>query len=113
MCSPHSLFFFSFQAEQAQLLQPVLIGQVLQPLDCLHGPPLDPPQQLHILPVLGASALDTVVQQGPHESRVEGDNHLPVLAGHPSSDGTQNTIGLLGCKHTLVARIKFFINQDP
>ena len=44
------------------------------------------------------------------------DNHLPVPAGrgdHPYSHATQDTIGLLDCKHTLPARIKVFIYQDP
>jgi len=42
MRSPWSLL----QAEKAQLSQPFLIGEMLQPSDPLHGPPLDPlPQQ--------------------------------------------------------------------
>jgi len=40
---------FLLQAEQAQFPQPFFIGEVLQPSDRLHGPPLDP---LHILLVL-------------------------------------------------------------
>ena len=64
----------------------------------LHGPPLDPLQKLHIFPVLGAPDLDPVDQMGLREGRAEGDNHLPVLVSHPSPDGTQHTIGLLGCK---------------
>ena len=71
------------QAEQAQLLRPVLTEEVLQPSDHVHGPPLDPLQQLHIFPVLGAPDLDTVLQMGPYEDRAERDNHLPVPAGHP------------------------------
>ena len=50
---------------------------------------------------------------GSHKDRVEGDNYLPLPAGHPSSDGTQNTIGLLGCKHTLLVHVKFFVSQNP
>jgi len=50
---------------------------------------------------------------GSHEGRVEGDNQLHVLAGHLSSDGTQDTISFPGCKCTLLAHFKFFINQDP
>ena len=41
--------------------------------------------------------MDTVLQMGPHEGRVEGDKGP---AGHPSSDGTQDTTGVLGCKCT-------------
>ena len=42
------------QAKQAQFPQPFLIGEVLLPSDHLSGPPLDPLQQLHTLPLLGA-----------------------------------------------------------
>ena len=45
----------------------------------------------------GPPDLDTVLQMGPHEGRVEGDKGP---AGHPSSDGTQDTTGVLGCKCT-------------
>jgi len=39
---------------------------------------------------LEAPELDTVLQMEPHKSRVGRDNnHLPVPAGHPSSDGAQ------------------------
>ena len=62
-----------FQAEQAQILQPVFIKVVLQSLDLLHGPPLDPLQKLHIFPLLRAPDLDAVFQLGPHEGRVEGE----------------------------------------
>jgi len=42
------------QAEESHLSQPVLVGEVLQPSDCLYGPPLDLLQQLSVLLVLGA-----------------------------------------------------------
>jgi len=51
--------------------------EVLQPSDHLSGPPLDPLQQLHILPMLGPPDLDTVLQVGPQEGRAEGDDPLP------------------------------------
>ena len=74
---------YLLQAEQAQLPQPVFVEEVLQPSDHLCGPPLDPLQQLHIFPVLGAPDLDAVLKMGPHKSRAERDSHLPVPAGHP------------------------------
>ena len=61
MRSPHTLLF-------------IFIGEVLQPLDHLHGPALDPVQELHVLLLLGAPVLDAVFHLGPHEGRVEGDN---------------------------------------
>ena len=40
------------QAEQPQLSQPFLIGEVFHPSDHVCGPPLDPLHQLHVLLVL-------------------------------------------------------------
>ena len=62
--------------------------------------------------MLGAPDLDVVPQMRPHEGRAEGDSHLLHPAGHFSSEGTQDTIGLSGCRYTLLAHVKFFINQD-
>ena len=62
MRSPRSLL----PDEQAQLPQPVFVGNVLQPSDCLCDPLLDTLQQLHIFPVLGTPDLDAVLQMGPH-----------------------------------------------
>ena len=49
---------------------------------------------------------------GPQEGRVERNNHLPVPAGHPSSDGAQDTICFLSCKSTLLAHVQFFLYQE-
>jgi len=49
---------------------------------------------------------------GPHKGRVGRDNHLPVPAGHPSSDTAQDPAGLPGCKHTLLAHVKFFSRKS-
>ena len=102
-----------FWVEKAQFLKPVFIGAVFQPLDHPYSFPLDPLQKLHVFPVLGDSDLHAILPLGPHEDRIEGDNHLPLAAGHPSSDETQDTIGLPGCKCILLAPIMFFINQNP
>ncbi|KAK4831464.1 LOW QUALITY PROTEIN: hypothetical protein QYF61_017712 [Mycteria americana] len=53
---------FQNEAEQPQLSQPVLVGEVLQPSDYFRGPPLDPLQQVHVFPVLRAPELDAVLQ---------------------------------------------------
>ncbi|KAK4807105.1 hypothetical protein QYF61_018446 [Mycteria americana] len=37
-------------------------GEVLQPSDRFHGPPLDPLQQVHVFLVLGTPELDAVLQ---------------------------------------------------
>ncbi|KAK4816767.1 hypothetical protein QYF61_022765 [Mycteria americana] len=74
------------QAEQPQLSQPFLIGEVLQPSHHFCGPPLDLLQQLHVFPVLRAPELDAVLQ---------------------------DTVGFLGCEHTLPAHVQLFIHQYP
>jgi len=40
--------------------------------------------------------MDTVLHMGPNEGRVEKDNHLPCLAGHPSFDSAWDAVDLLG-----------------
>ncbi|KAK4807440.1 hypothetical protein QYF61_001991 [Mycteria americana] len=65
------------QAEQPQLSQPVLIGEVLQPPDHFCGPPLDPLQQLHVLLVLRTPELDAVLQGGL--TRAEQRGRIPSL----------------------------------
>ena len=90
MRSPWSLL----QNEQIQFLQPAFLGEVLQPSDHLCGPPLIPLQNLHIFPVLGAPDLHAVHQTGPQESRVEGNDHPSHPAGHPSSDGAEDSAAL-------------------
>jgi len=100
-------------AKQVQFSQSFFIGQVLQPSDYLHGLPLDPLQQLWVLPVLVAPDLDAVLQIGPHESRVEGNNHLSLPAGYSSFDAVQDIVGLPGCKHTLLPHVQLFIHLDP
>ncbi|KAK4824308.1 hypothetical protein QYF61_013053 [Mycteria americana] len=101
------------QAEQPQLSQPVLVGEVLQPSDHFRGPPLGPLQQLHVLLVLRAPELDAVLQVGSHQSRVEGQNPLPRPAGHASFDAAQDMVGLLGCKCTLLTHVQLFVHQYP
>ena len=71
------------QTEEAQFLQPVFIGEMLQPSEHLRGPPLDPLQKLHIFPVLRSPELDAVLHMGPHKGRVERDNPLFALLAAP------------------------------
>ncbi|KAK4821962.1 hypothetical protein QYF61_004966 [Mycteria americana] len=101
------------QAEQSQLSQPVFTGEVLQPLDHFHGSPLDLPQQVHVLLMLGAPELDAALQVGSHKSGVEGQNHLPRPAGHAPFDAGQDTVGFLGCRRTLPGHVELLINQHP
>ena len=93
------------QAEQPQISQPFLIGEVFHPSDHFCGPPLDPLQQLHVLIVLGDAELDAVLQMRCHQSRAKGQNHLPQPAGCASFDAAQ---GLLGCERTLPVILNFW-----
>jgi len=65
------------QAEQPQLSQPVLTGEVFHPPDHFCGTPLDPLQQPHVLTVLRAPELDAGLQVGSHQSQAEWQNPLP------------------------------------
>ena len=62
------------QAEQPQLSQPVLIGEVFHPLDHFSGPPLDAIQQFRVSPVLQTSHVDAVYQVRSHYHSAEGKN---------------------------------------
>ena len=102
---------FLLQAEQPQLSQSFLIAEMLQLSDHSCGLPLDLPQQLHVFPVLRAPEMDTGLQVGSHQSRVEGKNQPPRPAGHSSFVGAQNTVGLLSCKHMFSGHVQLFIHQ--
>ena len=78
------------QAEQVQLPQPVFTGEVLQTSEHLCDPPLDPLQQLHILPALGARVWIAVLQMVPHKGRIDEDNPLPAHC-QLSVDAAQDT----------------------
>jgi len=81
MRSPQSLLFPKLNKLNSLSLSST--GEVLQPSDHLSSPPLDPLQQLQILPVLGAPGLDKVLQMRPHKSKAEGGNPLPLPAATP------------------------------
>jgi len=63
-CYEVSLEPLLLQAEQPQLSQPFLTGEVFQPSDNFCGPCLDPLQQLPVLPVLRAPELEAELQVG-------------------------------------------------
>jgi len=48
---------------------------------------------------------------GSHQSRAEGQNPLSRPADHDTGDGAQETVVLLGCKHTLQAHVQLLIHQ--
>jgi len=81
---------------------------MLQPFDHPRGPPPDPLLKLHIFPVSGAPDLDTVLQMELLEGKITSLCLLP-----PPFDAAQDTVGLLGRKHTLLAHVQLFVHWDP
>jgi len=61
--------------------------------------------------VLGATELDTGLQVGSHQSRAEGQNHLPRPTGHAAFDAVQDTVGFLGCECILPGRVELTESQ--
>ena len=61
--------------------------------------------------MLGAPELDAGLQVGSHESGVKGQNPLPRPAGHAALDTARDTVGFLGCKRTLLARVELLIHH--
>jgi len=55
--------------------------------------------------------MDAGLKIGSHQSRVEGQNHLPRPAGHASVDAAQVMVGLLGCECTFLGHVELLINQ--
>jgi len=63
---------------------------------------------------MGSPELDTVLQMGPHQGRVEGKENLPRPAGHTPLNAPQDPIGLLGnflayCKQTVKFKLPTWV----
>lgn len=69
MCSKVCSELFLLPAEQSQLFQPFLIGEVLHSSNPLQNLPLDWLKQVHVLFKLRTQELDTVFQVRSHQSR--------------------------------------------
>ena len=101
------------QAKQPQLSQPFLRAKVLQPSDDCCG--LLWPRFNRSMSALcwGLQSWTQDSQGGSHQSGAEGQNPLPLPAGHAAGDAAQGTVGLLGCQHTLPGHVQLFIHQHP
>ena len=66
-CEPSLL-----QEEHSQLSQPLLRGEMLRFLHCLHGPSLDLLRYVHVSLVLGSPELETGLQVQPHQCKERG-----------------------------------------
>ena len=92
-------------AEQTLVSQPFLTGEVFQRSHHFCGPPLDLLQHVQVFPVLRAPELSAGLQVGSHQSRAEGQNHLPQPAG-TSFNAAHHTVGFLGCERTLSVHVQ-------
>ena len=68
---------YFLKAEQTQVAQPFLIGEMLQALYHLCGPPLDSLQEIPVFFILGSPGLDAVLQVRLDQGRVGWEEHLP------------------------------------
>ncbi|KAK4815434.1 hypothetical protein QYF61_002649, partial [Mycteria americana] len=107
------------QAEQPQLSQPFFIGQVFQPSDHFHGPPLDPLEQVHILLVLGTPERDTVLQTKDEGINLEKSSMKKTVTGwmlnttaphHKSSNVTLIALHT-AMLHTILSLATFLIKS--
>ena len=55
--------------------------------------------------------MEIVLQVGLQKVRAEGDNNLPLPAGHPYFDAARVTTDLLACKHTLLGHVKLMMQH--
>ncbi|PKU38718.1 rna-directed dna polymerase from mobile element jockey- hypothetical protein [Limosa lapponica baueri] len=69
-------------------------------------------QQLPVLLELGSPELDTVLQMWPQQGRVEGEDNLPQPPGDTFLNASQDAIGLLGHKGTLLTHGHPVVHQD-
>ncbi|XP_075596540.1 protein shortage in chiasmata 1 ortholog [Balearica regulorum gibbericeps] len=104
------------QAEQPQLSQPVFTGEVLQPSDHLHVPPLGSLQQVHVFLVLGTPELDAVLQiliitrMDSEREKAALIHTLSSVEGLKSIDLNSEKKGtLLGCKDIISNRYSCII----
>ena len=68
-------------------------------------------QGLNNLLVVRGPKQNTVIKVRPHQSRVQGDDHLPDPAGYTIPDTSQDAVGLLGHLGTLPAHVQTSLNK--
>ena len=88
-----TLKLFLFWDKQAQLSQPVLIGEVFHPLDSFFVALVWICSNRYFSPVLRTPHLDAVLQVRPYQCRVEGHAYLSWPVGNSSFCAAQDTVG--------------------
>lgn len=111
MGSPRSLLFCRLKSPSSLSLSSQEKCSI--PLSTFVAPLWTRSEKINILLVLGGPDLDALLQVGPQKGKIEGDNPLPYPAGHSSVDAAQDSVGILACKHALLAHFKLFIHQNP
>jgi len=111
MKSPQSLLFSNLNKPNSLNL---FVGEMLQPSNHLHPSYGPAPTALNPswIDLLGVADLGTVLQMEPHKGRAETYNHLPRPAYLPFYDAAQDTVGLPGCRSTLLAHVQLFVHQN-
>ncbi|PKU30659.1 hypothetical protein llap_19038 [Limosa lapponica baueri] len=84
------------QAKQSLFSQLLLIRLVLQTPHWIRCPSLNALQHLSVLLVVRGPKLDTVLEMGLHQCRVQGDDRFPSPSHHTVPDTDQDAVGLLG-----------------
>ena len=63
-------------------------------------------------PLLWAQCLDAVLQMRSHKGKsVREGQSPPFLCYHPSADAAHVTVGLPGCKYTLLTHVQLFVHS--
>ncbi|PKU40383.1 hypothetical protein llap_9314 [Limosa lapponica baueri] len=57
--------------------------------------------------------LDVLLEVGPHQCQVQGDNHFPSPASHTIRVTSQDAVGLLDHLGTLLAHVQPRVDQHP
>lgn len=100
------------QTKQPQFPQSLPIRPVFQTLHQFCSPSLDMVQGLNVFLEVRGPKVNTVLDVRPHQSRVQGDDHLPSPAGYTIPDTSQDAAGLLlGHLGTLPVHVQLSIDQ--
>ena len=99
------------QAEQPHLSQPLLVGEVIHPLDHFLWSSLGCTPTGSYLSCTEDSTCGRSTPGEASQGRAEGQDHLSQPVGHTAFDAAQDMVGFLGCEGTLLAHVQLPIHQ--